>query len=256
MQRLEYKYLVPVTAIDSIRREIKPFVDLDSYAQQHENGTYTVRSIYMDTLDFECYRTKIDGIDIRKKYRIRGYNSATKNNIVFLEIKRKYFDRNTKNRAPLNYENLKPFFATGKIDDYILAFSHNGTEKADAQKYLYHYFRKGLRPVVLIIYDREAFVGKFDKTLRLTFDKSLRSRIFPTLDMLFNDFQLKYSMTEFFIFEVKIDSHLPVWLKSILERHALKRQSLSKYAICLDSHFQMQLFLKNSGFHRQSIHSV
>ena len=250
IERLEYKYLISINLMDSIRREISPFVELDPYAKKQENGRYIVRTIYLDTSELECYHSKIEGINIRKKYRIRGYDYLTDNDVVFLEIKRKCFDHISKNRAPLYYQNIQSFFNTKNFDENILSFSQNGKERKDAQKFLFHYYSKGLHPVVLIIYEREAFFGKFDSSLRLTFDKNLRSRIFPSLDMLFDDEPVKFSMTQYFIFEVKFSNNLPAWLKSLLNRYNLKRRALSKYIICIDSHKEPKIFSRSICSHR------
>ncbi|MCI0514004.1 polyphosphate polymerase domain-containing protein [candidate division KSB1 bacterium] len=234
--RLEYKYLIPNSWLSTMRTELQPYVDLDPYAASFQNGEYVVRSIYLDTPGFECYHTKIDGLKVRKKYRIRGYNSLANGDVIFLEIKRKNVNFVSKNRVPLNYQNLEPFFATHDFAKYILAFSSNGVEKGNAHKFLYYYYRKALRPVVLIIYEREAYLSKFDPSLRLTFDKNLRSQIFPSLDMLFKEEEIKFAMTQHFIFEVKFNHGLPTWLHTLISRYNLQKRALSKYTICLDTH--------------------
>lgn len=255
-KRWEYKYLVPVSALDALREEMRPFLQLDPYASDRDNGTYTVRSIYMDTPDFACYRTKVDGMTYRRKYRVRGYDDPTGDDVIFLEIKRKCVNCISKNRAPLVYRDLQPLLETGDLDRHILSFSGNGKEKADAQGYLYHYYGKGLRPVALIVYDRKAFAGRFDPSLRVTFDKNLRSRVFPALDGLFSEDQVRFAMTQYFILEVKFYNGLPAWIKSLIRRHDLQRQSLSKYTICLDSHREPKLFSRSICSHGRSTHPI
>jgi len=39
------------------------------------NGQYEIRSLYFDNLDDKALREKLDGVDIREKYRIRLYNN-------------------------------------------------------------------------------------------------------------------------------------------------------------------------------------
>ena len=90
---------------------------------------------------------------------------------------------------------------------------------------------------MLVVYDREAFFGRFDRSLRITFDKNLRSTVFPSLDGLFEDQGLKYAMAKHLIFEVKFfRSALPAWVQSIVSRYDLPRMALSKFSICLDAH--------------------
>jgi len=234
--RLEYKYLVPVSKLDIIRSEMRPYVELDKYSAKRDQQEYTVRSIYYDSPMTECYHQKIDGIKVRKKFRIRGYNEPGNMNIVFLEIKRKYVNFIDKNRAPVLCNNLDSLFTSRDIEKHIISLSGNGKEKDDARRFLYYYFLNRLSPMVLVIYDREAFYSKFDNSLRLTFDKNLRSTIYPSLDMLYQEDQVQYAMPRYFIFEVKFYGKLPHWIRSIVKRHQIPRMALSKYTICLDSH--------------------
>jgi hypothetical protein len=98
---------------------------------------------------------------------------------------------------------------------------------------------------VLVVYDREAFLGKFDPSLRLTFDKNLRGMIFPSLAMLYDEDCLKSAMPKHFIFEVKFfRGTLPAWVKSILKRYEVPRMALSKFTICLDSHKSLKKSLQ------------
>lgn len=246
-KRLEYKYLVPKSLVDAIRADMRPFVEIDQFAEKQQAKEYTVRSVYYDTPKFDCYSEKIEGLKVRKKFRIRGYNIPDKNSIVFLEIKQKYNNFIDKNRAPLMWNQIDEFLFYPDLDKYIIPFSGNGKEKGDAQRFLYHYYSQALRPAVLVIYDREAFFGKFDKSLRFTFDKNLRSTLFPSLDMLYKEEQIKYAMPKYFIFEVKFYTGLPAWIQSIIKRYQLPRMALSKYTICLDSHKAPKKFARGKG---------
>jgi hypothetical protein len=235
--RLEYKYLVPNSLVDQIRSDLQPYMEVDKFAEKPEASGYTVRSVYYDTPGFHCYQEKMDGVKVRKKFRIRGYDQPQDDSIVFLEIKRKYESFISKNRAPLLHKNLDALFAAPDLDKYIISSSKSGKEKSEAQRFLYHYYRLALRPAVLVVYDREAFMGKFDQSLRLTFDKNLRGAIFPSLSMLYDEHCLKPAMPRHFIFEVKFfRGTLPEWVRSILKRYELPRMALSKFTICLDQH--------------------
>ncbi|MFH1515138.1 MAG: polyphosphate polymerase domain-containing protein [bacterium] len=234
--RLEYKYLVSSELLNPIRTDILPYVEVDPFAQKRYAKEYIVRSVYCDTPRFDCYWEKIEGLKVRKKFRIRGYDHPEKNSVVFLEIKSKYENFITKSRAPLLWEHLQNVLAAHDLDKYIISFSGNGEEKIDARRFLYNYYRRTLRPTVLIIYEREAFFSKFNPSLRLSFDKNLRSTLFPSMDMLYREEQVKLAMRKYFILEVKFYTGLPAWVQSIIKRYQLSRMALSKYTICLDSH--------------------
>ncbi|MEO0073952.1 MAG: polyphosphate polymerase domain-containing protein, partial [candidate division WOR-3 bacterium] len=173
--RLEYKYLVPLSLIDRLRAAMMPYVCYDSFCLSRPQRQYTVRSVYYDNRRFDCYYEKFDGFRLKKKLRIRGYNRPEPDSVVFLEIKQKQEDFISKSRAPVRWDHLERVFASyGKTAP--LPFEP-GTAVADAaSRFLYNYYRRRMLPAVLIAYEREAFHSRFDPTLRLTFDKNVRSR--------------------------------------------------------------------------------
>ena len=63
---------------DDIRRALKPYIRLDNFAAKTSSGEYTVRSIYFDTRNMDFYHEKIEGLRVRKKIRVRGYNHCEK----------------------------------------------------------------------------------------------------------------------------------------------------------------------------------
>lgn len=234
--RVEHKYLVPNELLDDIRADLRPYVLPDPLGGKQRDGEYTVRSIYYDTPHLECYDTKLDGLKVRRKFRIRGYDQPTDDSIVFLEIKKKYDSFIAKHRSPLLRRHLEEFLASPDLDRYILQTSGAPCARQDAERFLYHYYRKGLLPVVLVVYDREAFLGRFDPSLRLTFDKSLRRAALPTPETLYDDHGLESAMPDASIFEVKFfRQSVPGFVKSIIHRYRLPRLALSKYAMCLEA---------------------
>ncbi|MGD9899482.1 MAG: VTC domain-containing protein [Calditrichaceae bacterium] len=247
--RYEYKYLVPNTLVDKLRTELSPYMELDNFAKKQSDGQYTVRSIYYDSPQFTCYKEKIDGVQIRNKFRIRGYDECSEESLIFLEIKHKNTNCISKSRAPLYYANITPALVSRRIDDVVLSFSGNGAEKKDARKFLYYYYVKNLRPAVLVIYDREAFQGKMDPSLRLTFDKNLRSVIYPDLKHLYEEDNVKSALINHFILEVKFFGSLPNWIISLISKYGLNRRALSKYTMSLETHAEF----KNQRFSRRNM---
>ena len=246
--RYEYKYLVHNSLVDNIRAELSAFMELDGFAKKHSKGQYTVKSIYYDSPNFDCYKEKHDGVKIRNKFRIRGYDQPAGESVAFLEIKHKNTNCISKSRAPIYYSNIAKSLDSRLIDNHIISFSGNGIEKKDGRKFLYYYHLKQLHPAVLVIYDREAFWGKFDKSLRLTFDKKLRSVIFPSLNELYNEERAKTTMKNHFILEVKFYGTLPLWIKTLISKYSLDRRALSKYTMSLETHneFNNKKFAKSN----------
>jgi len=233
---MEYKFLAPNSVLDDIRADLGPYVVADAVAAQQRPGEYTVRSIYFDTPRLECLDAKLDGLKIRNKFRIRGYDQPVDGSVVFLEIKKNVAGFIEKHRAPLLRKDLEQFLASPDLDKYIIRPSGKGRELRDAERFLYHYYRDGLLPTALVVYDREPFASRFDSALRITFDKAVRGSAFPTLDTLYDEHCLKLAMPNTFVFEVKFFRRaLPGFIRSIVTRYHLPRMALSKYAICLDS---------------------
>jgi len=232
--RREFKYVAPIEALEDIRSALQPFVDLDPFLLDRPVLEYTVRSLYLDTPRFDLYRMKVEGENPRLRIRIRGYDECSEESTTFLEIRRKDFDFVSKDRAPLRQRDLEAFLQTADIDRFILPIGENGRARASARRFLFHYHRDGLLPAALVVYDREAFSGKFDPGLRITFDKRIRGRLFPSLGMLHADPGTTPVMVSHFVLEVKFYSGLPKWVRSMITRFGLRRTAHSKYNSCVE----------------------
>ena len=239
MLRYEYKYYVHESKMDLLRSMIEPFMHLDSFAASQPDNQYTVRSIYFDTPDFECYNTKIDGLKHRNKVRLRGYNTEAPENKVFLEIKRKYEGPIMKNRAFLKFKDVKDIFKGASPDHFIKEANLKPGEIEDIKRFFYNLHSRKMRPVVGVIYEREPYLSKVNNpvnNLRLTFDKNLRGIPYPTIDELYSEKKVRHARNGFFILEVKFNSHYPPWMTPIISMLCLTKESASKYCICMDLH--------------------
>ncbi|MBO8130707.1 MAG: polyphosphate polymerase domain-containing protein [Candidatus Marinimicrobia bacterium] len=232
MSRLEYKYLFHNSIFDRLKSKLDFFIIPDYYGG-HRREEYIVRSIYYDTPFLEYYYRKEAGFIIRKKIRLRGYDDYNPEKIVFFEIKRKLNDRIFKERIPLIFSDVKNFLDTGNVTKNIETNGILNIEKAK-NHFLFHYYRKSLAPIALVVYDREAYFSKFDKSLRITFDKNLRAKLFPVVNELFSDSDLEFVMKNYFILEVKFYNSLPEYLVKILGEISATRLALSKYVMSID----------------------
>jgi hypothetical protein len=233
--RFEFKFVVPNRLLEALRVELQPFVVPDAFAGAREQREYTVRSIYFDTSHFDFYQARIEGLRVRKKIRIRGYNSKEEGGPVFLEIKKKIAEHCYKHRAALRFQDLGELFGTRDFKRYILPGRDAAHAHDEANRFFYHVQRQALRPVVLVTYDREAFQGKLDPALRITFDKRLRYRLRPALGDLYDERHLQFAQSQAFILEIKFKHGFSSWLQNVLKRHLLQRRSCSKYVICLEA---------------------
>jgi SPX domain protein involved in polyphosphate accumulation len=210
------------------------FVRPDIFTNAAENGLrqYTVRSIYFDTHNLDFYHEKIEGLIHRRKFRIRGYDKFDPGCRVVFEIKRKIENRVKKHRSFVEYDNVDKILASGDVEKYIV--NDNRCPKAieDAQRFLYHIKKSQLIPTCLIVYEREAWHGKFDQGVRITFDKNIRSLTYPDIDRLFEDDNMNYLFDNHFILEIKyFTDQMPLWARSLVQEFKLRNDALSKYTI-------------------------
>ena len=245
--RLEYKYVVPKSLVDDLRAAMAPYVRHDEHCSARPDRQYTVRSIYYDTRRFSCYDEKFDGFRLKKKLRIRGYDTESPGNTVFLEIKRKQEDFIAKSRAPVRWSRIREVFPGYGVGTSPLPFKPGTSEAEAAGRFLYNYHRRHMLPVVLVAYEREAFFSRFDPMLRLTFDKNVRSRLYPSLESLYSDRDAKFLTPGFFVFEVKFYLNLPVWVRALMRAFDLQRQAFSKYATGIDVHRVEKKLLRGIG---------
>ncbi|NWF90705.1 MAG: polyphosphate polymerase domain-containing protein [Ignavibacteriaceae bacterium] len=234
--RLEYKYLIPNEKLNDLRQALIPFVNIDEYALNRAQKEYTVRSIYYDTRKLDDYRDKLAGIKIRKKIRIRGYNELENESPVFLEVKRKYENHISKNRSPVLYKNLNQILVSQDFDNLLIKKRNFPDERNDAIKFFYLLKKNNCLPIILIVYEREALFSKYDSTLRITFDKNLRSFPFPKLSQLYEEKGLVSVFPRHFVLEIKFYSGFPKWLQNVISHFGLGRQAVSKYTTCIDNH--------------------
>lgn len=232
--REELKYVVPEEALDDLRAEIQPFMELDKFGVGFEERGYTIRSIYLDSPDLVFYEEKQNHLQNRKKLRIRGYNEQKGDDKVFLEIKRKFSSAIAKDRAPVRYADLEQLFQSPDVERFVDPTSSFPEAREAARSFFYHVYRLNLRPTNLVVYEREAFMGRFDPTLRITFDRNLRGGIFPELGELFDEREFRGVMPGYFILELKYNTQFPGWLRPALARHGLMQRSASKYCMVID----------------------
>ena len=234
--REEFKYLVPNDRMDMLRALISPYVIRDDHIAIHRDSDYTVRSIYYDTWDLNEYDIKLAGLHTRKKLRIRGYNHHPYDNTVFLEIKHKRNMAVRKSRAPIKYDYVEKFLAGVNVSDIVIQRNDFPAAMENAINFLFYLKQKSMLPVVLVIYEREAYIFKFDHSTRVTFDKQLRSISYPRTNSFFSDTGSVQVYHNNFILEVKSNSGFPVWMIDIISELGVTRQALSKYTLSIDAH--------------------
>ena len=201
-----------------LRQRLRTVMKPDSYAV---NGQYEIRSLYFDNLDDKALREKLDGVNIREKYRIRLYNNDP--SIIHLERKFKHGGLGYKNSTGLTPEQAQAI-ADGDVewmststDEVILGF--------------YTRIRnEGLKPRVIVDYIREPFIFA-PGNVRVTLDYGIRTGMSCT-DFLNPDCVTVPIMDSPCILEVKWDNYLPDVIRDAVQLDGRRSAAFSKYAAC------------------------
>ena len=231
--RAEQKFFIPEEMTPDLRRFSAPYADLDPYAAEMKGNAYTVRSIYYDTEKLDFYYHKLDGLKIRRKLRMRTYNQFYPDKPVFLEIKRRYVNRVVKERALIPLSAIERIHDEHKEPETLIDTSIQN--RTVLKKYLYNLMHFDLKPAALIVYEREAYIGKINSHERLTIDKNLRSYVPPITADLFREDDLRHMLKECCILELKYDNYMPKWMGKIVHDFGLRAEPIPKYCMGIDT---------------------
>ena len=106
--RHELKYQINPADHHALRQRLRAVMKRDPHTRA--DGFYTIRSVYFDNYKDKALREKLDGVQLREKFRIRWYNDDL--SYITLEKKIKHNDLCMKVGAPLTEQELR---LTGKI---------------------------------------------------------------------------------------------------------------------------------------------
>ena len=216
--RHEWKHELNYLDLLSIRARLRAVMEPDPHAI---DGKYFIRSLYFDNLNDKALREKIDGVNLREKFRIRYYNGDT--SLIHLEKKSKLNGLGTKFSAPLTAEEAQ-MIVENDID-WMLASEFPLVQE------LYCKMRyQGMRPKTIVDYTREPFIYR-PGNVRVTFDYDIRTGLHCT------DFLNPESVTipagdAPILLEVKWDDFLPTVIRDIVQMPGRRAAAFSKYAQC------------------------
>ncbi len=212
--RYEIKYLVTAQQRQAIMYKMNEYMNPDEY------GKSTICNVYYDTPDMCLARRSIEKPLYKEKLRVRSYGSASADDMVFVELKKKYDEVVYKRRVAIREGEAEKYLA-GKC-----ACSKNNQIVNELDYFLTEY--KGLSPAAYIAYDREAFYAKDDPGFRITFDDNV----------LWRDYDLSLTIGVYgkpllnqgqSLMEIKVSSALPLWLTHLMCQEGIYKINFSKY---------------------------
>jgi len=218
--RHELKFIMTPANALLLKRLLDQLMEIDPNGD--DLGRYMVRSLYFDTLGGSAFFDKIDGVEYRKKYRIRYYNNET--NFIRLESKQKIDDLSKKTQERISLD-LAQHLMNGEIEEIELKPNSVLTDFALDIKL------NALRPSVIVDYQRTAFLHRA-LDVRITFDELIRSRVYDT-DLFKKDFaSIKVLESEEVVLEVKYNDIIPSTIADVIKHTPMTRLAVSKYAYC------------------------
>lgn len=216
--RHEWKHEINLSDMIAIRQSLRAVAQADPHAV---DGKYFIRSLYFDNLYDKALREKIDGVNLREKFRIRYYNADP--SLIHLEKKSKINGLCSKESAPLTREEAQ------KIVDGDLEWMADGGRElvCELQSKMKS---QGLSPKTIVDYTREPFVYA-PGNVRVTFDYNIRTGLTCT-DFLNPDCVTVPAGEAPIILEVKWDEFLPSIIRDAVAMSGRRAAAFSKYAVC------------------------
>lgn len=212
---------------------IKPNIEKDRYFAS------TNCSIYFDTDNKDLVIHSMEKPLYKEKLRLRSYNVPTLDDIVYIEIKRKFDGVGSKRRIAVKLKSFYNYLDTGKLN------SANPQIKSEID-YLINYYE--LKPRLFLAYDRHSYCEKSpdvtgvnqsrqkptdfssiaQSSFRLTFDHNIRSRE-TDLRLEHGDYGERYFEQDQIMMETKTLEAYPLWFSQALAKLKIYPVSFSKY---------------------------
>ncbi len=215
--RHEWKHEIGYADMLAVRSRMSKIAESDAHAL---NGKYKIRSLYFDTLSDRALKEKIDGVNMREKFRLRYYNGDL--SFIRLEKKTKINGLCLKESVPVNVETVRAI-SEGDFGKLL----NSGEPLLDES---YTKIKCGLAPKTIVDYTREPFVFE-PGNVRVTLDYDIRTGIKNT-DFLNTDSVTVSVEDSPIILEVKWDEYLPDIIKDALQLKNCRVGAFSKYAVC------------------------
>lgn len=216
--RHEWKHEISYGDMMALRKRLSAVMKRDTHAIE---GRYLVRSLYFDNSSDKALREKVDGVNIREKFRIRYYNKDT--SLIHLEKKSKVNGLCLKDSEALSADQAQSI-ADGDYEWMI----NSGVPLI--QELYSKMMSQGLRPKTIVDYTREPFVFA-PGNVRVTLDYNIRTGMNCT-DFLNPNCITVPAGDVPIILEVKWDEYLPDIIRDAVQLSNCRVGAFSKYAVC------------------------
>ena len=226
--RQEKKYFMTLVDMGRLAARLEQVMLRDSH-----NGArgYPIRSLYFDSLDERDYQEKIDGLELRRKLRLRIYDPAAE--FAMLEMKQKEGAYQKKRSLRVGRADAAEI-AAGRYDS-LLTYSDPFAAECYGLLHLWCY-----RPKTVVEYRRKAYIAR-ENQIRITFDSEIRASE-ACLD-LFSPCLNLYPVLDPFnvVLEVKYNGFLLSYIKDLVNGANRSALSVSKYCLARSAGLKFSL---------------
>lgn len=232
-ERREKKILLDIALLPEIEKRILDYFSPDPH--NTDGKPYEICNIYFDNENRDITRHSVSRPFYKEKLRLRSYGTPTLDSNVFFEIKRKMKKIGTKRRAILPLSDVYEFLESGRISAFEPYINRQVLSEID-------YFIKtyDLKPSVYIGYMRNAYFGKEDPSLRLTFDSDIVTR-HTDLHLESGRFGAPLLPEGKILMELKFNGATPLWFAAMMSELGLSYVRYSKVGREFTESLQKQL---------------
>lgn len=225
-RRIEKKYIVDEPTYEKLIKKLDGHFVKDRYYKS------TICNIYYDTPSHQLVRNSIEKPVYKEKLRVRSYGVPNDEDMVFVELKKKYKGVVYKRRIEMTLAQTRDFFAGKEVP-------HDNPQIENELKYFLKFY-EGIAPAMYLSYDRLAYCGTEDPSLRLTFDTHILYREEQKeLDKgIWGKELLPAGMR---VMEIKIPNAMPLWLSAILDELEIYPASFSEYGTAYLNEFSEKI---------------
>lgn len=223
--RRELKYVVPRAHLARLRTALAPWCAPDDHAGP--DGTYLVRSLYLDDPNDGCLQAHLRQDAVRDKVRARVYGDTP--DTVWLERKARVVDVVRKARVPV------PVVAWPGVIGRLVH------DDPAVDRWLAWVVRRQLAPVRLTACRREAWTSAVGPRVRVTLDHALTGGRAEAVDLLADarawpplDHGERTGPHAGCVVEIKVDERPPGWVRDLVARLELRRVGFSKFVASHD----------------------
>jgi len=236
MNRYEIKYCIPPEVRSALEPQLRAHMQLDPHGR-YERGRYQVHSLYFDSPDWGAYHEKIAGLFRRRKLRLRFYDDRFEP--LLLEVKGRMNNIVVKERLALNERRC----------DLVVRGLRVHEEERDPVMQTYNRYATNyeVRPKLLIVYWRKAYVAPLQANLRITFDTHITVQRRTRLD---GPDGVRYPVMHpgVTVLEIKFEHVMPEWVDQFVKRFSLVNRPVSKYCLSVGRLLQAGELVGAAGF--------